>query len=96
MPTGMEKEEESEKHLQDILVKVKILPFINLVSSSFYVYDNNMKHWIQERNGADDLYIPTPEAFSLDVNNQYKKMYKSGFKVNFIINSKFHFLTWQN
>jgi hypothetical protein len=44
MPTGMEKEEESEKHLQDILVKVKILPFINLVSSSFYVYDNNMKH----------------------------------------------------
>lgn len=37
--------------------------------------------FFQERNGADDLYIPTPEVFSLDVNSQYKKMYRGGYNV---------------
>jgi len=60
MPSGMEKEEESEKHLQDILDA-----------------QNNKTN----KEGAENLVIPTPEVFEGDSEVVYNHFYTGDYKV---------------
>ena len=71
LPTGMEKEEETEKHLQDILV-----------AQGQGQVGNNMVIPTPECIMIGTTVIPTPECDtpSMSPNSQYHKMYNTEFK----------------
>ncbi len=76
MPSGMEKEEEAEKHLQDILESQEKKAAAAAATVSQMVLEASTAAM-----EPTELYIPTPEVFvATDADGMYETMYKSNFR----------------
>ncbi len=82
MPSGMEKEEEAEKHLQDILEsQEKKLPAAATVAAASSTAATSEASSSSAGAAPSELFIPTPEVFvATDADGSYEKLYKSSFR----------------
>ncbi len=78
MPSGMEKEEEAEKHLQDILESQD--------KHNSSITEEKAEKKAETAEAAPDpqlLFIPTPDVFvsAADADGTYETIYKNSFKM---------------